>query len=295
MVSRVKLRAEVDDRLGGRWTSLRGGRREWLWSRPDPARAGAVPGDGFVDAGGLEECLPTVRGTPDHGDVWSRPWRRTGDGESTVAGDDFALRRRIAHHDGAVTADYLLRARPGYRFVWAAHALLDLSPRARLLAPDGTPTRLYPDVLPQAAGPGTAGAGPAPAEPEARPTGPEPWVTGAWPDPAGIPLDRFGPDDGSAVGAVLLDCPEVRVADGLDTLTLRLDCPGQPRSTALWRNLGGWPAGTPYRSTGVEPMLGAVFDLATAGPDDAAVVPPTGVLGWRLTISAHRTTGGDHP
>ena len=27
----------------------------------------------FVDAGGLEECLPTVRGRPDHGDIWSRP------------------------------------------------------------------------------------------------------------------------------------------------------------------------------------------------------------------------------
>ena len=31
------------------------------------------------------------------------------------------------------------------------------------------------------------------------------------------------------------------------------------------------------------------FDLADAGPDDAAVVPPTGEVAWRLTISAHRT------
>jgi hypothetical protein len=32
-------------------------------------------------------------------------------------------------------------------------------------------------------------------------------------------------------------------------------------------------ADQPYRSIGVEPMPGAVFDLATAGPGDAATVP----------------------
>ncbi|MEU1587333.1 hypothetical protein [Micromonospora sp. NPDC005710] len=44
----------------------------------------------------------------------------------------------------------------------------------------------------------------------------------------------------------------------------------------------------PYRSVGVEPMLGAAFDLADAGPGDAAVVPPTGEVAWRLTILSHR-------
>ncbi|GAB3947280.1 hypothetical protein GCM10027614_42250 [Micromonospora vulcania] len=44
----------------------------------------------------------------------------------------------------------------------------------------------------------------------------------------------------------------------------------------------------PYRSVGVEPMLGAAFDLADAGPADAAVVPPAGEVAWRLIISAHR-------
>jgi hypothetical protein len=53
----------------------------------------------------------------------------------------------------------------------------------------------------------------------------------------------------------------------------------------LWRNLGGFPAEEPYRSLGVEPMLGRVFDLAEARPGDAAV-PAAGVLSWRLTISA---------
>jgi hypothetical protein len=33
-------------------------------------------------------------------------------------------------------------------------------------------------------------------------------------------------------------------------------------------------------------MLGRVFDLSEAGADDAAVVPESGELAWRLTLSA---------
>ena len=287
----VTLRAGYDDRHGGRWTSLAGGGREWLWRRDDAARGSAVPGGAFVDAGGLEECVPTVRGTPDHGDAWCRPWQTTGPDISAVTCCDFTLTRRVTHRAGAVVADYLLRADPGYRFVWAAHALLDLSPDARLDAPAGAPTRVYPDS--------------APPDPDPRPgrhrraddgdpTAPSPWRDGPWPAPTDVPLDRFGPDDGTAIGAVLVGCSAVRVVDGADTLTFALDCAGQPRSTALWRNLAGWPAATPYRSTGVEPMLGSVFDLATAGPGDAATVPATGEVAWRLTITAQRSSGGDN-
>ncbi|MFK3983474.1 hypothetical protein ACI2K4_24200 [Micromonospora sp. NPDC050397] len=315
----IPLRVEYDHRLGGRWTSLTGGGRQWLWTGPQPGRDRVLPGDAFVDAGGLEECLPTVRGTPDHGAAWSRPWRQLDPATATVDCPDFTLTRRLTERDGVVLADYRLLAAPGYRFVWAAHALLDLSPRARLLAPAGTPTRLYPEaaeLLPEGTWPErTIGTGPEPtggAGPE--PTGgagpdqsveagpnregsPAPWYAAPWPSPAGLPLARFGPDDGTAVGAVLVDCARVQVVDGPDTLTLELDCADQPRATALWRNLGGWPADRPYRSIGVEPMLGGVFDLAEAdlgGGANAAVVPASGEVTWQLTISAHRSPGGDH-
>src|ERR1700760_86846 len=109
---------------GGRWTSLRTGDREWLWSRSPATVLGAArdsvsPGDPFVDSGGLEECIPTVRGNPDHGSVWSRRW--TVDG---ITVDDFTLSRAFRSSPGELTVDYLLRAEPGYAFVWAAHALL---------------------------------------------------------------------------------------------------------------------------------------------------------------------------
>ncbi|MFG1708122.1 hypothetical protein ACFLIM_33425 [Nonomuraea sp. M3C6] len=120
----VPLRAGLDLLHGGRWVSLSGGGREWLWSHSDPSRAAVAPGSAFV---------------------------------------------------------------------WAAHALLDLGVDARIVAQDGVPVRVF-------------------------------------------------------------------------------------------------PAGAPYRSVGVEPMLGAVFDLADAGPGDAALVPPCGELTWRLVLAAERTT-----
>jgi hypothetical protein len=101
-------------------------------------------------------------------------------------------------------------------------------------------------------------------------------------------LSVYGDSDGTAAGAILVDCPTVSIRDRGAELTMTLSCPGQPVSTALWRNQGGFPIDAPYRSLGVEPMLGRVFDLAEAGPDDAATVPPSGELSWQLTLSTRR-------
>lgn len=257
----------TDPEHGGRWTSLRTGGREWLWHRPVPEREKAVPGGAFVDTGGLEECVPTVRGLPDHGDVWSRAWTRTG-GTEHVQGESFTLARSIRTTADGAQADYTLTARPGFRFVWAAHALLDLSASATLRMPTGAVTRLLPEAAPLLAEPWPTGA---------------PWITGPWPTPHGLPLHRLGPDDATAIGAVV-DTPLCCVHDG-DRLALELRADGQPVSTALWRNLAGYPQPHPYRSTGVEPMLGRVFDLADAGPDDAARVPASGEVRWTLTLT----------
>ncbi|WP_327233481.1 hypothetical protein OG349_05380 [Streptomyces sp. NBC_01317] len=248
---------------GGRWTSLAAGGREWLWHRDEPRRAGVGPGDAFADAGGLEECVPTVRGTPDHGDAWSRPWRRDRYDESeSVDCPDFRFTRRVSAGTGRTVVDYRLAAAPGYRFLWAAHALLEVSGQARAVMTGGAAVRLYPD----------GGAG---------------WIPGSWPETAGVRLDRLGPDDGTALGAVV-DTREVSVRDGDDALHFALEAGDQPVSVALWRNLGGFPEDTPYRSIGVEPMLGRVFDLAEAGEADAARVGPSGEVHWRLTVTATR-------
>lgn len=253
---------------GGRWTSLGALGREWLWRREAPEREGVSPGDPFVDAGGLEECIPTVRGTPDHGDAWARPWTREGDSD-VVHCDRFTLTRRIRATTDGAEADYVLTADPGFRFVWAAHALLDLSDGASVHTRDGASTRLFPEA--------------APLLDRAWPKGAA-WVEGNWPAPCGLRLDRFGPVDGTAVGAVV-DASGCCVHDHPDRLSLALEADGQPMSIALWRNLGGFPAVRPYRSTGVEPMLGRVFDLSEAGSGDAARVPASGEVRWRLTLT----------
>jgi hypothetical protein len=170
-----------------------------------------------------------------------------------------------------VVADYRLTAATGWSFVRAAHALLDASPAARLEAPAGTVIRVYDEPRGLIAGDWPDGAT---------------WPAGTWPRPLGLPLDRLGAADGTAAGAILTGCPSVTVADGPDALTFTLIAGGQPVSTALWRNLGGFPQPEPYRSIGVEPMLGSVFDRADAGPGEAAVVPAAGVCTWRLVVSA---------
>ena len=244
----------VDPLDGGRWTSLQLANREWLWAGPGLVNGPRTGLTAFVDAGGLDECFPTVRGEPDHGGLWNLAW------ESTVAYAGTVLTRTITSGSDSMTADYRLRAPVGFRFIWAAHALLDCAVGATVSAPTDTECRLYLDD--------------------------GPWVAATWPVPGGIDLGTYGPSDGTAVGGVLVDCPTVSVRDRGAELTWTLSCPGQPVSTALWRNLAGFPDDAPYRSLGVEPMLGRVFGLAEAGPDDTAVVPASGELAWRLTASA---------
>jgi hypothetical protein len=283
----IPLSVRTDPEHGGRWTSLRGGTREWLWLRDEPLRDHVAVGDDFADAGGLEECVPTVRGVPDHGDAWTRAWTRLNEREQFVRCKEFELTRHISVDHGAIVADYRLAADPGYRFIWAAHALLDVSPRATLELDQGTRIRLLPEAAPHIPDPWPDGA---------------PWIEGDWPTPAGLRLDTLGPDDGSGVGAVAY-LPESSTAqarpatalvlDGPDRLRMTVQADAQPTAIALWRNLGGFPQPAPYRSIGVEPMLGRVFDLADAQDGDCAVTPAAGEVRWRLTITAFRQTEGN--
>jgi len=254
----------VDADHGGRWTSLRDpGQREWLWNRPDPARDLVAPSDPFVDVGGLEECYPTIGANPDHGVVWSRPWHEGAAEKHTLRHmihvDGVIFSRTIHARRDCVVADYHLEAPPGTRFVWAAHALLELQVGARLEATAG-PARAWPDHKSP--------------------------VDTSWPAPLGIDYAHLGPNDGSAMFCLLPNRTAVAVHDGGDTLQFRLSCSQQPVSIGLWRNLGGypWAALTKYRNIGVEPMLGRVFDLDAADEGEAAVVPASGCVNWTLTI-----------
>lgn len=253
---------------GGRWTSLAAGGREWLWSNPDPevrrARTTARPGDAFADAGGGEECFPTVQGVPDHGELWTLPWHRSASGETVEVGNR-RVTRRVRARDGDLCVAYRIAGRPGTRFVHAVHLLLDLSPLSLLEIP-GRPALTWRD----AAGPGEH-------------------MIGRWPVVDGTDFSRLGPDDGTAACLVVHDVTSCRIVDGSDALTLswrrtRGDGPGE--GLVLWRNLRGWPADRPYRSIGIEPCLGATVDHEETGLCSAT--DATGTAEWELVIAGRR-------
>jgi hypothetical protein len=256
------LVVETDTGHGGRWTSLRSRGREWLWTNPDPgvieARGLVRPDGPFIDAGGVEECFPTVRGQPDHGDAWSRPWRGSGPSARVSVPGDLVLNRSIRSASG-LEIDYTITGSPGSRFLHAVHALLDLGPEARLEVP-GTHTMRVLDV-----------------ENPVRP-----WPSG---------LDRLGPDDGTAVCAVIPGCREVMVVDGDHSLRFAWDsAENRDRcSLMVWRNLRGWPATGPYRSIGVEPMVGSAADLSLAGAADCVELGGDGSFSWFLRITAYQS------
>ena len=262
---KVPLHWSVDLDRGGRWTSLSTANREWLWTNADPAIAGqrATVRDGwagdagpaFVDAGGGEECWPTVRGEPDHGAAWSQTWSgQATDATVTVPGVG-SLRRRVSGSE-AVEVTYEIAGAPGTGFLHALHLLVDVGPTARLLVPGDPAVHVLDSDRPD------------------RP----------WPDG----LDRLGPDDGTAICALLPHTSSVTVVDGRDALHLSWHSSDQPEhsSLLLWRNLRGWPEPNPYRSIGIEPMLGRTADRRTTAADELARVGPAGRTGWTLRLEA---------
>ena len=274
------LAVSTDSAHGGRWASLRSSEREWLWRHPDPAVARArslvQPDDDFVDAGGVEECFPTVRGTPDHGGAWSRSWRvekvQEAPGEHVDVGTLRLARRVTAGADGGVRVTYAVTGPPGACFIHAVHALLDVGPGARLVVP-ATPRVQLLDT----------------------PSDGQTTVT-SWPATvAGRPLHHLGPDDGTAVAALVLDCRAAVVVEGRDALVMAWGTQSPddagPCSLLLWRNLRGWPSPNPYRSIGIEPMVGCTATLSTTdsgGAGEPARLPAEGRFEWQLTVSSMR-------
>ena len=115
-------------------------------------------------------------------------------------------------------------------------------------------------------------------------TSPRTWPSG---------LNTLGPDDGTAVCALLRGCREATVVDGDHALTFTWNSTSGPDlcSLLLWRNLRGWPAPTPYRSIGIEPLVGRVADLAQGELADRARTDADGRFRWSLTISCAQLRG----
>ena len=166
------------------------------------------------------------------------------------------LVRTITFSEIGVEVSYVLSGTPGTPFLHAVHALLDVGPVARLAIPAVSSVVVL--------------------DPEPHR---QPWPSG---------LNRLGPDDGTATCALIEGCRKAMVVDGNDALQFEWSAPGHDElcSLLLWRNLGGWPAGSPYRSIGIEPMVGRAADLSVANLADCARIGPDGRHGWHVRLSA---------
>lgn len=259
----VSIRLSIDPGRGARIESLIAHGHEWLWRRPSAARRLVSPGMTFVDVGGIEECFPTVAGVPDHGTVWSRPWEQIGERTLRCESESGTLERTHAVVGADLRLDYTLRATPGQRFVWAMHMLLAGEQDLRLGVPAGVPTMIWPKGYD--------------AAPDSR----------SWPPSvADTPFDDLSTDDGTATFALLPSQTSIVIQADDQYMRLTLEVADQPAGIAIWRNLRGyaWDDSPPYRSIGVEPMLGRNPDLRFAGPGDAATVPAAGSLSWTVIM-----------
>jgi galactose mutarotase-like enzyme len=158
--------------LGGKVRDMNIGGRQWLWHNPDVPfalpREGA-PYAALEDAGGFDECFPTVGSCrlprwvegarwvklPDHGELWAQPPEITivtdQDGHSaTCAWSGAALpyrftRRITVHPEGWVAFAYSVTNMGGHRipFLWSSHPVFPLTARTRIVLPEGARTRRW--------------------------------------------------------------------------------------------------------------------------------------------------------
>jgi hypothetical protein len=146
--------------LGARIISLKNLRtgRDWMWHPAGGLKLFRnCPGDDFAQGplAGVDECLPTIaaccwqgRVLPDHGEVWSEPWRV--DSEAWEGGilktsiklgiSPFEFERTLELSGHEVHLGYRLTNvnTQEESFLWAIHPLLKLCPGDRLEAPAST-------------------------------------------------------------------------------------------------------------------------------------------------------------
>jgi hypothetical protein len=267
--------------------------REWMWRPPGPFRLFRNElGDPFERSTlvGADECLPTIapckwggRDLPDHGEVWSIPWkidRHAWDrGRITtmvaMPVSPFIFERTVRLEENEVRLDYKLRnvsQKPG-PFLWAFHPLLEIVEGDRIALPENVHSVLveFVDGL------------------QDMPHG----SIRSWPEPLpGVELDRmdFGPH-GPACAKLFIESPsEARAAivnsKTGESLVLRFDAQ-ENSALGVWITRGGWIG---YEHAALEPTNLAFDTLAEAAPKStsALALPPDGEKLWAIELLVQR-------
>lgn len=154
VMQNADIRAVILPELGGKigsLVSLRTG-REFLLQHADRPYRRARYADpmGDYDISGFDECLPTVSECPypdppfaaaimpDHGEVWSRPWKLEIRGEELILEMEgvrlpYRLRRKTRLAGPVLELDYEITntGNHPFKYLWSAHPLLTVQAAPR--------------------------------------------------------------------------------------------------------------------------------------------------------------------
>lgn len=159
-LSNQELALAVVPELGAKLISLRNRRtdREWMWHPPDGLKLFRnQSGEAFFKSPlvGMDECLPTIepcvsngRNLPDHGEVWSVPWRVSKDlwtngilkTEVDLTLSPFHFERTLELQGNEIQLSYELtnQGAQDESFLWSLHPLLRLQAGDALDLPEST-------------------------------------------------------------------------------------------------------------------------------------------------------------
>jgi galactose mutarotase-like enzyme len=262
--------------FGARITTLtdRATQRQWL------VPGDCIAGDTYLgdQARGWDECFPTVAPCDhtawggrlrDHGLLWGRPWRASGDGEMCTAvchDARFTFSRTLRLTGPNLTADYCatnLSDSP-LPYLWSQHALLSTTPADRIVL--------------RGVGSMTAGGQPI-----------------AWPSHPQRDLSTIGTlDERFALKAYAQSADtaaaEIAGPDG----GIRFEWSGaQVSAFGLWLDYGGWPRCNPVHQVALEPTTAPANDLAQAEHIGCArLLAPGESHSWSVRISMTPGIGG---
>jgi galactose mutarotase-like enzyme len=263
------LEIAIVPELGAKIISLKNLKtgREWMWHPEGGLRLFRNrPEDDFSRSPlvGADECLPTVaacsvqgRALPDHGEVWSIPWRvdRQAWGQGRLRAfvelpiSPFEFERTVELQHGEVRLTYRLENRSprAESYLWALHPLLRLQPGDRLRMPATTRALFNGE---------------------------------AWLDA----VDRVIPCGGCSK---VFAGPVVESTAGLynqhhgDSLSLEWNA-AENNTLGLWLTRGGWHG---HHHLAVEPTNGAPDALAVAATQKrCGTVPASGSKTWSVTL-----------
>lgn len=295
-------------RVGAKIVSLRylPTGREWLWRDPSRRLRETSNGGAFADydLSGMDECFPTIapcpagahvdRPLPDHGDLWSRPWRCVsidGGVETSVTGDCLPYRfaRSTILAGASVRFEYTLENLREFPmpYLWAAHPLFAISPGMRVEVP-GTPTLIKEFGVGGRVGPDDE-------------SGRRGYLSRhLWPEVVGADGHIFdlreitSPTPGTIDKVYAIDLEEgwaqLHEPVNLTRLEIRWSLKQVPY-LGLCMNMGAWPTtGTVGRWVAMEPCTATSDQLGRAAArGECSVLPPRTVRRWWMSMSVGRS------